>query len=116
MLPSGPVVMGVKSSCADGAESPISLFKFDIRRSNPSPVKAKVVAILSGSEIEQTTTNSVNNLMQRQAIETDAGAPPIPGLKPEVLLPVKLPGGTNKSYAEHLDDMARFFAKERRGE
>lgn len=99
-VPSGDVVMEVKQISKDGAESPTLSFKFDVRRYDP-----EAVIYLTKDQQWQVV---------RALQEAERNAPPIPGeTRPQPPPPPQsaLPGGTNKSYAEHLHEMAEHFAK-----
>lgn len=98
-VPSGDVVIEVKQICADGTEGPTSVFKIDVRRYDPDAVPY----LTKDQQMEAA----------RELAEAERNAPPIPGqIKPPH--PQPLPGGTNKSYP--VEEMARHFARERRGE
>lgn len=118
-LPPGPVIMGVKSVCRDGEQSPIRLFLLDIRRDPPAAPSARVVEILT-----PTTSQSTTNILQ-QIKETQTGAdqaPPIPG-KPEASIMTRqslassvpeLPGASSETYSEHIVKMQKFYAGQRK--
>lgn len=109
-LPSGQIIMAVKQTCDDGAESPLAYFTFEILRSNPSPVRAHGVAILT-PEPSQSAAEGLRAIRQNAASEAESNAPPIPGVIQFEPPRSALPGGTNKTYGEHLDDMSAHFAK-----
>lgn len=95
-VPSGDVVIEVKQICKDGSECPTSSFKIDVRRYDPEAV----IYLTREQQWE------VVRAMQ----EAERNAPPIPGATrpPPPPHPSALPGGTNKSYGEH---MAEHFKK-----
>lgn len=102
-VPSGDVIIKVKQVfekiCEDGSEPPFWLYKVDIRRYDPS-------ATLILTEDQQWE-------VVRALAEAERNAPPIPGqIKPPHPHPqIALPGGTNKTYGEHIYEMFEHFAK-----
>ena len=46
-LPEGPSLLGIRSVCTNGEESPVALFTIDIQRRPPSIPKARVSQILT---------------------------------------------------------------------
>lgn len=128
-LPSGRVIMGVKSVCNDGTESTLKLYKFDIRRAGPPTPKARTIQILRGEESPE--PNTLSNKLQRLRESRPIEPPPVPQTQPQRrgergpippasewpkpdVRPARalpLPGGRNETYAQHLDRMAEFYAK-----
>lgn len=109
-LPSGRILMGVKTTCHDGEESGISLYTFDIHRAPPPRPSARRVGLLGVTNAVNTTEREMNR--RRQSTRA-LSLPPIPG-EPVLTIPSPLPGGTNRSYAEHLDRMAQHYSTARR--
>lgn len=109
-LPSGRILMGVKTTCHDGQESGIALYEFDIHRAAPPRPSAKRIGILGITNAVNTTEKEMNRIRQSNR---ELPLPPIPG-KPPVLAIPPLPGGINRTYAEHLDRLARHFTQSKR--
>ena len=124
-LPSGPILMTVRTACKDGSVSAPRLYRFELWRAEPPAPRARVVEILGG---EEERTNSIAQILEtRRTIErSKLPTPPLPTdarrvtasspIPPAVEPPRPLPSGTNKTYSEHLDSMARFYNKRRRNE
>lgn len=92
--PSGDVIVEVKQICKDGSECPTSTFKIDVRRYDPEAV----IYLTKDQQWE----------VVRAMEEAERNTPPIPGATRPPPNPSALPGGTNKSYGEH---MAEHFKK-----
>lgn len=123
-LPSGRTLMGLKSVFRDGTESKIILYKLDIRRADPPAPKARTIQILDGSAPE---INSLSNTLRRlresrPVIEPPAPPrsqrgpiPPAEAWPAPAVVPARvlraLPGGTNRTYAQHLDSMAEYYSR-----
>jgi hypothetical protein len=108
----GPCVMAVKSSCADGEESAISLFKLDIRRDAPKPPKAHVVS--TGAPPFR---NSLSNVFRSRRVT--GGQPPSPAvlMRPNVtnVFGQPLPGGKPETYSDGVISMQQKFYAEHLG-
>lgn len=113
MLPSGPTIMGVRSVAMDGSESPVSLYRFDLRRAGPPAPMARPIHI-AAEEPERSTTNALRRVIERRATHTPA-LPPMPAalkatlpgpIPPASRWPKALPEGDNRSYAEGQDAKA----------
>lgn len=112
-LPSGRILLGLKSVCLDGTESAVKLYTLDIRRVAPPSPSARVVHI-GGSEAvpeKDSLPKAVERLRSSSVLRSTL--PPLPP-QGDQLPPPPLPGGTNSAYAEHLDRMADFYSKTRR--
>lgn len=110
-LPSGPVIMGVRQVCTDGTESPISLFRFTIRRGDPSSPRAMGIGILTGVQ-GQSLTNRLERIRQRRAAEALQNTPPIPGQTVTNAPTVQpMPESRNRTYGEYLDEMAQHYRR-----
>lgn len=106
-MPPGPCAMAVMSTCADGEQSALSLFKLDIRRDPPVAPKAHMVSI-HGSRFGNSLTNAFRALRERSAI-----LPATPGQAndPTVLNFSPLPGGKPETYSEGVIKMQQFYAE-----
>lgn len=103
-LPPGRVIMGIKSYHADGSESDVSLYSFELRRHKPAPPVAKAVGIMS---VPMTIHTNVSFTPKQSAILTALQSRPRPTIPPP------LPG-TNVTYSESLE--RRMDSRKRRGE
>lgn len=103
-MPPGPIAMGVRSVCQDGEESPISLFRLDIRRDPPKPPKASAVH-LGAHPSRQSLTNAFRSL-HANPVEP----PPAPGTtnKPTG---GPLPNGRPETYSDHMIAMQKFWSE-----
>lgn len=110
-LPSGPVVMGVKTIGADGVESEIALYRFDLRRGNPPKPRAYATALLE-ADAEPVSTNTTAGVVARRREKLAASPPPpIPGAISAPTPVPELEGASNKTYGDVLDAMAEHYAK-----
>lgn len=121
MLPSGPTIMGVRTIAIDGGESPVQLYRFNLRRAGPPAPRARTT-FLPSSEPERSTTNAVRRVIERRKAE--APEPPMPPamkaalpgpIPPADKWPKPMPGARNQTYAESQDaaaiSMERHYAK-----
>lgn len=111
-MPPGLALLGLRSICSDGDESPVSLFRLDVRRDPPKAPKAHVVSLLKQSPAES-LSNAVRVIRQRKAL-TDP--PPPPG---QTNVPVRsaspLPNDQGStSYSEAMEEMHRFWVEHQR--
>lgn len=91
-MPPGPCVIGLRSVCADSEESPISLFKVDIRRDAPKAPRAHMVTT-GNYQSPQTLSNAMNSIRTNALV-----IPPLPNGKPE-------------TYSDSVLKMQRFYAE-----
>lgn len=108
-VPSGRVVMVWWANYADGTQSEASTDSFFLSRGRPAKPSATPTTIGHTNEAPRSATNE---LRKRWV------APPMPSLPGQVeksaaRFPPPLPHGTNKAYAQHLDEMARREGKRR---
>lgn len=103
-MPPGPCVMSVKSLCADGEESTLSLYRLDIRRDPPKPPKAKLVST-GAKAFSVTLTNALASMKQKQV-----DYPSIPG-QTNITRGQPLPKGKEQTYSEGVVEMQKFFAE-----
>lgn len=99
-MPPGPVLMGVRTVCADGDVSGWSTFRFDLRRDPPKPPRARSVTVISKAE-PQAFTNVIRSLRDIPIEE-----PPTPGktnAPPSRSGP--LPDGKQRTYSESMIEM-----------
>lgn len=111
-MPPGPCVMSIKSTCADGEESPLSLFKLDIRRDAPKAPRARVIAT-SAPPFRNNLTNAMRAVREKPVvlpsgpfIELGSGETNVPAAKP-------LPEGKPETYSDGVIKMQRFYAEQR---
>jgi hypothetical protein len=114
-VPHGTNLMAVRTIASDNSESPIKLFRFDLRRDTPNVPSAHRIWIA-----RHKTTNSLEHYFhsRRQALTNSLETPPIPGQtnKPAALRGSPLPNGTPKTYSDHIDDMRKFYASHSEGQ
>jgi len=103
-MPPGPVLMGVRSICADNEESPLSVFKLDIRRDPPHAPVAKVV-VKSERPVSRQSLSNVFRL-HRENIP-----PPTPGQTNQSAFPGPLPNGHSKTYSDGIIEMQKLIAE-----
>lgn len=109
-VPHGPALMGVRSVCADGTESPIKIYKLDIRRDAPTAPKAHRVFTATRIHASPTTEQLLNERRHQHALTNQL--PPIPGTnKPAALFPGPLPNGKPMTYSQHMDEMREYYAR-----
>lgn len=106
-MPPGPVIMGVKSVCLDGAESRVALFRLDVRRDPPKPPTARVVGIPNTPADRDSLTNAMRSV-RAKPVES----PSPPGIAQVQMLP--MPNSTNKSYSDHMIEMHQFWLEHQR--
>jgi hypothetical protein len=121
-MPPGPCIMGVRSICVDSDESNIALFRVDVRRDPPKKPRARAVQIGTGQvPVRGTTEGLIKSLKENQA----AISPPLPPMPEGMPLPEgmrtasvrvaePLPGGSAKTYSEHMQAMHEFYSKQGR--
>lgn len=114
-LPSGPTIMAVQSVCRDSAESPVAFYRFEIMRSEPSAPKAKAIGVLV-PDLTPSASDALKQIQLRKAAEAATTVPPTPGQTVTNAPPQgrALPDSTPRTYAEHLDDQARFYSRQSR--
>lgn len=106
-LPSGKILMGVKSVSVDGTASPMKLYRFRIIRSSIPAPKVKGVKILADdAKPGEGLGQAIQSLIQRRPEPPPAPVPLGLLLTNRALKIPPLPGGTNTSYAEALDRIA----------
>lgn len=107
----GPCVMSVKSVCADGEESPLSLFKLDIRRDGPKAPQAHLVS--TGAMPSHTSlTNAMRAARQRPVQMPSAPFVQQGSAAQTNILPIAnpMPNGKPETYSEGILRMERFYA------
>ncbi len=100
-LPSGSVVAGLESVTADGMVSPTTkLYKLDIRRAEPPEPGMEMIEFNA-----ETNTTTIHQAIEQHHKLRRISPPPVPGQtnKPEGR---ELPGGKQKTYAQHQDELA----------
>lgn len=102
-MPPGPVVMGVKSVCADGAESPMALFRMDVRRDEPKAPRAKVVALPVAGQSGTTLRDAM------RAVRDKPVEPPAAPESGHVPIPREMPNSDRSSYSDWAIQMNRFW-------
>lgn len=100
-MPPGPVVMGVKSVCADGAESPMALFRLDVRRDPPKAPNARIVSL----PVAPSHVSTLRDAMR--AVRSNPVDPPAPNF--EFFQRMEDSRDTNQSYSDHMIQMHRFW-------
>jgi hypothetical protein len=103
-MPSGKILLAVKTIAIDGTGSPVSTHTFELWRSAPlKPVVGKVIN-LSGSPAQ----DSLDKAMERRkkALEASAVPPPIPGMASIIPAAQPMAGGKPEDYSQHLDQQA----------
>lgn len=128
-MPTGPVIVRVRSVCLDGQESPDSRFilhKAPTFRDPPTKPKARTVEILTPEEQLERML-----LIQQATEERERNAPPIPGqtsvpmtrqnlesvireLRNHAFGVPELPGASSETYSEGIVRMRKFYAEPRR--
>jgi hypothetical protein len=116
MIPDGHMVMGQTEVYSDGDESPVALFRVEVRRTKLLKSKAR------GITIAGTNHAGLHEILQeRRAGITNAVGAPMPGGSsgsghstqygdfPNMGMPMR--GGSNESYSEH---MAKYFSRPNR--
>lgn len=63
-VPHGPAIVGIRSVCKDGSESPVSLYTLDIRRDAPHPPNARMIGRIT-PQTHQTVEDVVENYRRR---------------------------------------------------
>jgi hypothetical protein len=120
-LPSGRMVMGLASQFSDGTVSPLKLYRLEVWRAEATAPRARSTFLATtNAEPVHSLTNALRNRV------TAVPPPPLPSMRligdgspipPAGEWPTNpptvraLPQGTNKSYAEHLDSMARHYSR-----
>lgn len=111
-MPPGPCIMGVRSICVDSDESNISLFRVDVRRDPPKAPRARSVQI--GGLIQRNSTEALIK-SRVQNMTNNVRTPPMPpGMKSMSAITSggePLPGGSGKSYSEHMQAMHEFYSR-----
>ncbi len=106
-MPPGLCVMGVKSTCADGEESAISLFKLDIRRDAPAAPKAHVVS--TGAPVFR---NSLSNSIRIRRTISFENPPTMDGsVMTNIISSEPLPNGKPETYSDGVLKMQKFYAE-----
>lgn len=121
-MPPGPCIMGVRSICVDSDESNISLFRVDVRRDPPKAPRARTVQI-GGTNAVRTTEGLLRSRRENQAHVMPPMPPMPPGAVPVramatdavmATVPAPLPGGSSKTYSEHMQSMHEFYSRQTR--
>lgn len=99
-LPSGPTIVGLRSVTLDGMESPIVLFRLDIRRAEPPSPGARVINIGKTN-----TGETIHGAIERHRQSRELAPPPIPGQTNRVDVS-ELPNGISKTYSQYQDELA----------
>lgn len=116
-LPSGRVILGVRTILKDGSASPASTYAFELwRGSPPAPSAGKVIGILGFPDGEN---DSLEKIIQSRA-KSEPSSPPLPpGMLSVVPLRARpkfesrpLPGGLPLDYAQNRDAESDRAAKE----
>ena len=102
-MPPGPCAMGVKSICADNEESPMALFKQDIRRDPPKAPTAHLVY-----KAEPQPSQTLSNAFRTR---TMIALPPTPGSAATNQFPGPLPNGRPETYSDSVIRMQEFYAQ-----
>lgn len=114
-LPSGRMVLGLRSTCLDGSESAVKLYRLTIRRGDPPKPTAKVITLIRGSAEETNITERA--LIRVREMRPVVPPPPFPGEQPQAMKypsPPPLPRSTNETYAQSMDRMAAHYARLRK--
>lgn len=101
-MPPGPVIMGVSSTCRDGSESPMALFRMDVRRDPPKAPTARVVG-LPVSEQSKTTILDAMRAVRSKPVDP----PALSGVVRTEMFP--MPNSTNNSYSDWVIQMHQFW-------
>lgn len=111
-MPPGPCIMGVREITADADESNISLFKVDVRRDPATAPRAKLVQI-GGRRFRPTTEGVIQSRIQNQT--NNAPLPPMPpgmeSTNKQSAYVGPLPGGSGKTYSEHMQAMHEYYSR-----
>lgn len=113
-LPSGRILMGVKSVCLDATESPINFYVFELRRAGPRAPVARVTFVAS-EKGEYNFTNSLEVMKAKRNPVVPAPAPVTQRQMYEatgnlndplqsVNKVIPLPNSNSTTYGEHLDN------------
>lgn len=115
-MPPGPCVMGVRSVHKDSDESPIELFKLDIRRDPPKPVRATVIQKIGGNSSPQSLSNAFH------ARRVSGPKPPLPSGVTNIVPtnepiqfnlnhPIQpIPNGKPETYSDGVIKQQQFYA------
>jgi hypothetical protein len=105
----GRAVMGVKSICLDGAESPMAVYRFEVRREGPTAPVARAIGVIA--PLPDFRLDDV--LRDRKELEKplpppvpSAGEPAMMMMRPVMTTPPPLPHGTNESYSAYQKRLA----------
>lgn len=74
-IPSGPVLMGVKSVASDGEESELSLYRLEVKRHTLKPPQARSILII-GTNSGPETKNTLEHHLRARTNHTET--PPLP--------------------------------------
>ena len=96
-MPPGPCLMGVKIVCSDGEESPIAIYRVDVRRDPPKAPKAHSIIVAPGP----------TGMTTEQIIQHRYATPPSPFRQSSG---GPLPGGEPKTYSDHMIEMHEFVS------
>ncbi len=109
-VPSGPVIMGVKSVYSDGDEDEIELYRLEVRRNAPTRSRARSIQII-GTNAAPDIKNALEHRLRARTNHLER--PPLPSGSafeyPNQGMPMR--GGTNKGYAEHMAEMQAHFSR-----
>lgn len=112
-IPFGPVLLGVRTVCEDGSESPVAIFRFELRTEGPRRPTASTT-IVSGGIIATNESLKAMRERRKKAAAKDAGAP-MPGVTGRASAtgePPPMTGGTNRVY--DVEAMRKFFEQTNR--
>lgn len=103
-VPAGKLTMGVHSVCADGEESPVALYRLEVKRSAPTSPRARSITV-AATNAPPTLINALEH--HRRARTNHVEHPPLPG---GMALPMM--DGTNKTYNDHMREQQNaYFAR-----
>jgi hypothetical protein len=115
-MPPGPCIMGVRSVCTDSDESNISLFRVDVRRDPPTAPRARSVQVGRANYVPRRYT--AEGVLQSRLHNLTNSPGPMPPMPPGMFMPKErqvsmepLPGGSGKSYSEHMQSMHEFYSR-----
>lgn len=114
VLREGRAVAGVRSVCLDGAESRMTVVRFDLQREGPDAPTVKAIGVLTPR-----VDVKLETLLKGHRDATRGEPPPVPGGKPVTMrvfsgAPPPLPGSTNESYSAYQRRLAETSESGRR--
>ena len=108
-MPPGPCVMAVKSTCVDGEESPLSLFKLDIRRDGPKAPRARMIS--TGAPPFRNSLTNAMRAQREQPVQLPASPFVEVGSGKTNIIAKPLPDGKPETYSDGVLKMQRFYAE-----